>query len=114
MRSVSTRTGRVRLQIIKSPSQCPACSLLSISSGRSWMEERSAIIDLVLRRARRPRFLLFLLGRRWIQERSATISIEKYFEKVDPTYSDLEEGTQLVCCPLRRPFSIINILMMEK
>ena len=44
LRSLSTSTGRVRLQISRSPSQCPASGRPWTASGRSWMERRSAMV----------------------------------------------------------------------
>jgi hypothetical protein len=43
LRSLSTSTGRVRLQISRSPSQWRASPRSATASGRSWIERRSAI-----------------------------------------------------------------------
>ena len=43
-RSFGTSTGRVRLQIRRSPSQWPASRRCSTASGRSWIEARPAMV----------------------------------------------------------------------
>src|SRR4051812_30569723 len=54
-RSSSTSTGRVRLQIKRSPSQCPASLRAWTGSGRSWIERRPAMVERGCRARRRPR-----------------------------------------------------------
>ena len=55
LRSFSTSTGRVRLQIKRSPSRCPAARRSCTSAGRSWIERRSAMVERGCRARRRPR-----------------------------------------------------------
>src|SRR4051795_3328013 len=55
LRSSRTSTGRVRLQIKRSPSQCPASLRSWTSSGRSWIERRPAMVERGGRARRRPR-----------------------------------------------------------
>src|SRR4051794_2168100 len=55
LRSLRTSTGRVRLQIRRSPSQCPGSFRSSTSAGRSWMERRPAMVLRGGRARRRPR-----------------------------------------------------------
>ena len=50
LRSWRTSTGRVRLQMMRSPSQWPPSVLPSTVLGRSWMETR--FLDGILRRSR--------------------------------------------------------------
>ena len=55
LRSLRTSTGRVRRQISRSPSQCPASLRSWTASGRSWMERRPAMVLRGCRARRRPR-----------------------------------------------------------
>ena len=45
LRSWRTSTGRVRLQMMRSPSQWPPSILASTFLGRSWMETRSLMVS---------------------------------------------------------------------
>ena len=45
LRSWRTSMGRVRLQMMRSPSQWPMSARASMSFGRSWMEARSLIVS---------------------------------------------------------------------
>src|SRR5271166_238168 len=45
LRSCKTSTGRVHLQMMRSPSQWPASPRLSMVLGRSWIEARSLMVS---------------------------------------------------------------------
>src|SRR5208282_6011495 len=55
LRSCKTRTGRVHLQMMRSPSQWPASPRLSMVFGRSWIDARSLMVsrEALARRGRR-------------------------------------------------------------
>src|SRR5476649_2058456 len=55
LRSCKTSTGRVHLQMMRSPSQWPASPRLSMIFGRSWIERRSLMVsrEALARRGRR-------------------------------------------------------------
>ena len=61
LRSWRTSTGRVRLQMMRSPSQWPASVLASIVLGRSWMEY--PIFDRISRGPRSARTPAFVTAR---------------------------------------------------